>query len=61
MTEPADSILTRLAEISRAIEEHRAVIYRLEVERLEQQLRLRASGWKPPSTGGGPPSTEASS
>ena len=46
----ADVILTRLAEISRQIESHRAAAYLLDLERLDLQTRLRAAGWEPPNT-----------
>jgi hypothetical protein len=44
----ADAILTRLTEIARLIESHRAALYLLDLERLELQTRLRGSDWRPP-------------
>lgn len=47
-TAPADAILTRLAEIARLIESHRAAVFLLEHERTELQMELRRADWKPP-------------
>lgn len=44
----AEDILTRLSELSRQIEAHRAAQFLLEQERLELYAKLRAAGWKPP-------------
>jgi hypothetical protein len=44
----ADAILTRLTEIARLIEGHRAALYLLETERTDLQQRLRGSDWQPP-------------
>jgi hypothetical protein len=44
----ADAILERLAELARLIESHKAAAFVLDLERLELQAKLRASGWIPP-------------
>ena len=44
----SDAILTRLAEITKLQESHRAALFILEQERLELYAQLRASDWKPP-------------
>jgi hypothetical protein len=44
----ADTILERLAELSKLIEAHGAAQFILEQERLALYAQLRASGWKPP-------------
>lgn len=49
MTE-ADTILVRLTEITRLLEQHRAASFLLELERSELTLRLRGTGWTHPST-----------
>jgi hypothetical protein len=49
----ADTLLARLAELTRLLEEHRAAEFLLENERMALQLRLRGTGWKPPSTEAG--------
>jgi hypothetical protein len=46
----SDTILQRLAAISKSIEEHAAATFLLERERLELQQQLRALDWKPPGT-----------
>lgn len=44
----AEAILSRLAEIAKLIESHRATQFLLEQERADLQMQLRRTDWKPP-------------
>lgn len=44
----SDAILSRLVEVTKLIEWHRAAMFVLDQERLTLQNELRASGPKPP-------------
>lgn len=44
----ADAILSRLAEISKLIESHRAAVFLLDQERAELQGTLRGTDWNSP-------------
>ena len=53
LTETQRTLVAKLRSLGELIEQHRATVAMLELDRLKLQTQLRTTGWRPPSPRGG--------
>lgn len=52
LTDEQRDLIARLQSLAEMLEQHRATVLMLEMDRLRLQAQLRQSGWRPPPCGG---------
>jgi len=53
LTDEQRALIAKLRSLSELIEQHRATVAMLELDRLRLQSQLRLTGWRPPTPCGG--------
>lgn len=53
LTEEQRTLLAKLRSLSELLEQHRATVAMIELDRLRLQTKLRATGWRAPAPQGG--------